>query len=630
VNAPLHQPRGDDLRGIEQRGGKYRVRKQVAGRAVRKTFGSLRDAVGFRDAIEEELARPDIVITDGMTMNEWVEYWYQHVRRTGGASERGLYDRHIAPAFGTRPLKSIKTPDVVKWLDGLIRTRVAPKHGSKKRPNRRLSWYTRRNIYNVLRAIFRDALRRGHCLSNPCIGVAVERTSHDEVTTQVNEDWPLRPAEQAKLWRYAQERPEILIALVALGTGLRQGEQWALRLVDVHLDEPKPWINVRFGGPRGRKPKFGKVRKVPLFGPGLEAMRRWIAYLPTYAPKNPKGLVFPTPATVSKHGRKYRGGAHRQVGKLPPAWVEAKTSILKRHVKWHWLRHTAATSLLCGWWGQQWQLAEISRLLGHADTQVTGMYAHLTEGALGKLAALTDQAWRGTGSGGGNGSPAAAPSVGGAAPVAAGGGAAATGATATGATTDAVVAREAKRYDQRWAAEMKASVESGITKPGRARRGSSGVAQALPRRGLSSRNDRTTVKIPKPLVGCSTHPGGAAQRPASFNQKHGHFGRLRAPGAPWSRPNQRDRTGPEASGSSAGRGSGVAAYELLNQALVEQPRSFFSVGLDENGSILSDGGQGAFGARRSGHHPTERAHGGGDLVAAIGLFGDAPTTAAGE
>ena len=40
---------------------------------------------------------------------------------------------------------------------------------------------------------------------------------------------------------------ERLIALVAVGTGMRQGEQWNLELRDIHVDDAEPWRFVRWG-----------------------------------------------------------------------------------------------------------------------------------------------------------------------------------------------------------------------------------------------------------------------------------------------------------------------------------------------------------------------------------------------
>ncbi len=116
---------------------------------------------------------------------------------------------------------------------------------------------------------------------------------------------------------------ERLMALVAMGTGIRQGEQWNLELRDVHVDEAEPWLFVRWGSP-GKAPKNGKVRRVPLFGLALAAMNeRWLAMLPSWAEHYPARAGLPYPArqapqpqgSVSSHGpqRQEAADADRRV-----------------------------------------------------------------------------------------------------------------------------------------------------------------------------------------------------------------------------------------------------------------------------------------------------------------------------
>ena len=134
---------------------------------------------------------------------------------------------------------------------------------------------------------------------------------------------------------------------------------------------------------------------MPLFGLGLEAMKKWLEVLPTYAPLNPLGLVFPMPEIKSVDGKRgSKGGARRQRGKFPRAWRVARKALPVERPFWrHLLRHTCATALLCGWWARKWSLAEVGKLRGHSSVRTTEMYAHLLDSTLGDLAAETDKAW---------------------------------------------------------------------------------------------------------------------------------------------------------------------------------------------------------------------------------------------
>src|SRR5271156_2386295 len=116
-----------------------------------------------------------------------------------------------------------------------------------------------------------SALSSVFCKSNPIADIRVKKIATDRLIERVPEEWPLKPTEQHKVAEIVKDDPERWIIQFAMGAGLRQGEQWNLSLDDVHVadDLPeRPWVNVKFGS-KGRAPKNGKPRKVPLFGTGL-------------------------------------------------------------------------------------------------------------------------------------------------------------------------------------------------------------------------------------------------------------------------------------------------------------------------------------------------------------------------
>jgi integrase len=254
------------------------------------------------------------------------------------------------------------------------------------------------NTLNAFRAVFRYAMhkRRKWIGANP-----LERVEIDEETYALARagEWDyLRANEIAALMaavpadasaKKKHGRPRVYsaqwamerwIVACAIALGLRQGEQWNLELVDVHLDDIDPHVFIRFGS-HGGTPKNDKPRRVWLTSFATQALRAWLKVLPIYAPKNPHALVFPGPT-----------GARRQKGKLPPSWKPALAAAgITRSIRWHDLRHTCASMLLSGHWGRRWTLAEVSAHLGHSSIQVTERYAHLAEDAQ-KYAAKTTTA----------------------------------------------------------------------------------------------------------------------------------------------------------------------------------------------------------------------------------------------
>jgi hypothetical protein len=125
---------------------------------------------------------------------------------------------------------------------------------------------------------------------------------------------------------------------------------------------------VRYGAP-GKPTKSGKVRRVPLLPLAVSALAR----LERGAPD---AFVFPAP----------RGGA-RPLGRIVAheawlSWIDGAG--IARRVRWHDLRHTAATLLLQGaFGGRRWSLEEVKEMLGHSSVRVTERYAKAT----GELAA---------------------------------------------------------------------------------------------------------------------------------------------------------------------------------------------------------------------------------------------------
>lgn len=142
--------------------------------------------------------------------------------------------------------------------------------------------------------------------ANPFAGLTVEREDGDE-DQGYQDTWYLDAREQPRFlatWDDRQldfdanERAEKWIAAVALGTMMREREQWCLHLEDVYVakEESDPRVEVRYGTydpikqrfrpPKGRKGEK-KVRTVHLHGLALEAMRTWLTILPSYAEENP-------------------------------------------------------------------------------------------------------------------------------------------------------------------------------------------------------------------------------------------------------------------------------------------------------------------------------------------------------
>lgn len=216
---------------------------------------------------------------------------------------------------------------------------------------RGLSAQTQRNALNLVRVSLTDAVDRRIIPTNPARDVKLSRRSEDEGKA---EKWEiLYPHEQLSLLG-SVHRDEWHTVAFALGTGLRNTEQWNLRVSDFDLESREVVV-------RGLT-KSGRTRRIPLFGVALDAAQEALDRVRKGSP-----WVFPSP----------RSGQQRAAKSHPSRWHDWRVKAgIVRSIRWYDLRHTCATSLLAGWWGKQWTLSEISQLLGHSSTKMTERYAH--------------------------------------------------------------------------------------------------------------------------------------------------------------------------------------------------------------------------------------------------------------
>lgn len=274
----------------------------------------------------------------------------------GVDAERWTWRAHVAEdPLGTLPVSTVRRRDVVEWLDRLRAKRLAAK--------------TLRNCLTLLRGVLADAVDREHLETNPARDVKIARS---ESTTQTEDlAGVLLPAEQRRLVDVVPpaHRPAVLFAIL---TGLRLSEQWWLRWTDVELELGH--IVVRTSR-HGRATKAGKPRRVPL----TPLVRELLESLWAERERSPRPSewVFPS-----------RWGGRRKESKHPEqfhAWCRAAG--IDRRIRWHDLRHTCATSLLAGWWGEPWRLEQVQKYLGHSSVTVTERYARLVdEAAFARLA----------------------------------------------------------------------------------------------------------------------------------------------------------------------------------------------------------------------------------------------------
>lgn len=328
---------------------RYRARWRTPDGASRsKTFDRKIDAERFLASTTVSVAEGNYVdpregrATFGAYASAWAAA--QPHRATTEASVESMLRVHILPAFGQRPIASIRTSEVQAWVGGL---ELAPSTVSV--------------VYGKLAAIFRAAVEDRVIARSPCSGrIRLPRPEGAEVV-------PMSPTEVAAAVAAVPERYRALVVLLA-GTGLRPGEALGLTADRVNwlrrtLRVDRQLVTVAGGTPYLAPPKTpSSVRTIPVPQVVLDELARHVERFGTGAVAGgagADGLVF-TDAKGDPIRRNALGHMWRRSvgGDRTP----------------HDLRHYAASVLI----DQGCSVKAVQRHLGHAKATTTlDTYAHL-------------------------------------------------------------------------------------------------------------------------------------------------------------------------------------------------------------------------------------------------------------
>lgn len=312
--------------------GKYRVRARIGGKL--KTILS---GVPQAEAEETADAYQDVKATselrEGVTLSAFGVGFLDRRERAGVRGikrDRSRWNYVLKDEIGKLALSTIRRRDVLDWIDRL------PCRGHQ----------TRKNALNLLRVALQEAVDRELLELNPARDIKIHKAGAAKETDDL--EGILTPAEQAALLAAVptRSRPVVEFALYA---GARQGSQWHLRAEDCNLADGTVFL---------RRHKSGRARTHHCLSPAIDAARRSLARGSKWA--------FPAPK-----------GGRRADGKPPRGWHKwVDAAGIKRRIRWHDLRHTCATSLLAGWWGnRKWTLDEVCSYMGHSTVKITERYA---------------------------------------------------------------------------------------------------------------------------------------------------------------------------------------------------------------------------------------------------------------
>ena len=374
----MARPKRRKLGSVERLpSGLYRARAFIAGKLTQ--LGPAVPTEAEAEATLDAYAARHLATPSALTLDGWGLLELQARKKRGIRS-------HVIEAcrWGTRvsndpiaklPVKSIKRKDIVEWV---ARLEAKP-----------ISAATIKQALTLLRQVLLSAVDKFGLEYNPARDVKCRKK---DAYTKSEFGGVLFPEEQTRLLAIVPEgfKPHVRFALY---TGCRVGEQWELKWSDVNLITGTISISRSLGG---LQTKSGRVRSFKLPPPVLSDLREM-------EKTKTCEYIFP-----GRSGMKYNGKALREWGNWVRAagitrpWFDEDKAYEKAidqdrrkapacAIRWHDLRHTCCTSLLCGWWGRKWTTEEVKTYIGHGTIRITERYAKFSKELLSS--AIDDTAW---------------------------------------------------------------------------------------------------------------------------------------------------------------------------------------------------------------------------------------------
>ncbi len=273
-----------------------------------------------------------------LTVKEFAGIWFRthcQVRLKPTTCRRywQILARHIVPELGSRPLRLVRRIDIERFI-----ARKQARYAAK----------TVNHYLGVLTVLFNAAVEWEELDRSPCRGV--KRLREDPPNTMF---WTFE--ESAAFLTAAEQEPDWhLLFLMAMRTGLRQGELFALRWSDVDFERSAIHVQRSVSHGHETSPKSNRTRRVPMTRALEEALRAVSGTGSTRVFARIDGK----PPTNSR--------ARRALERL------AKAATVKR-IRFHDLRHTYASHLVM----RGVPLNTVRELMGHSDLKMTQRYAHL-------------------------------------------------------------------------------------------------------------------------------------------------------------------------------------------------------------------------------------------------------------
>ena len=279
-----------------------------------------------------------------MTLREYILFWQEtydrhQSRPTTYAAHNYIFKNHIIPGLGATQLSELTSEMVGEFLE------ERKCFGNHRPGSSGLGEETMRHIHRLLQQCLDQAVRDGLMADNPA------RAFHYSKPTKVNAN-VLTPLEMEDYLDAAEQLGYLPMFMLALTTGIRQGELIALKWSDLDIESRTLTVAENRAVERRELVEYGRqTRSIRLTPEVVDLLIREHSKHPS------SPLVFMHPATLKPYSPQMVRRMHNEIIK--------KSGI--EHIRYVDLRHTCAILAL----KNGTDAKELAQMLGHYRPTIT-------------------------------------------------------------------------------------------------------------------------------------------------------------------------------------------------------------------------------------------------------------------
>jgi len=337
--------------GFDPRTGRQ-IQRSISDKSKKVVAQKLKAALA---AIDAGTYKALCKITVAQWLDIWVAEYLNSVKPLTKHNYNKQVQKHLKPALGAARLEALDTHTIQRFYNSLIASGLSPK--------------TVKNVHGILHCALQQAIACDYISRNPADACKLPKVTKPEIK-------PLEPEEIARLLKEAEQDDYCNLFIVAMFTGMRQGELLGLAWECVDFKSGiitvKQQLQCKDGNYFLETPKSGKNRTILPAPIVMDALRNQLERQQKEQEQagkmwdNQFGLVFTDALgkylvrrTVVKHFKKI-----------------SQRAGISDDARFHDLRHSFAVSSLYA--GDN--IKTVQANLGHATAQFTlDVYGHVTQ-----------------------------------------------------------------------------------------------------------------------------------------------------------------------------------------------------------------------------------------------------------